>query len=186
MPPHRARHAACVKEAFQLLRRAMRISLKLIGLVIVALGVATALQAHIPPLLIYNPSPSIPVGFYWRGAGTPRTGDLVSIPAVIAAPDFASARDFDDRSDKFIKRIAAASGQVVCARGGQVSIDGVRVVDRLPHDKMGRALPSWSGCRMLKADEIFLLGDTADSFDGRYWGPVSLRVVDGPWRPLRP
>ena len=186
MQPFRARHAACVTDAFHLARRTMRTSLTLIGLGSVALVLAAALSVHASPVLIYNPSPSVPVGFYWRGAGTPFIGDLVSVPSLIAAPGFAGARDFDDRTDKFIKRIAAASGQVVCARGGQVSIDGVRVVDRLPHDKMGRALPSWSGCRMLKADEIFLLGDTADSFDGRYWGPVSLRVVDGPWRPLRP
>ena len=34
------------------------------------------------------------------------------------------------------------------------------------------------------ADEVFLLGDTADSFDSRYWGPVRLTAIDGVWRPL--
>lgn len=164
----------------------MRTSLKLIGLAIVALGVATALQAHLPPLLLYNPSPSVPVGFYWRGAGKPRIGDLVSVPAALAAPVYAVERGFADRTDRFIKRIVATSGQVVCAKGDRVSIDGGRVVNRLSHDKMGRILPTWSGCRTLATDDVFLLGDTADSFDSRYWGPVSLRVVDGPWRPLRP
>ena len=185
MQPFRARHAACVTDAFHLARRTMRTSLKLIGLSVSTLALAVVLSAHAAPLIVYNPSPSVPVGFYWRGAGTPRIGDLVSVPAVIAAPDFARARGFTDRTDRFIKRIAATSGQVVCAHGDQVSIDGVRVVDRLPQDKMGRTLPSWSGCKKLAAGYVFLLGDTADSFDSRYWGPVSLRVVDGPWRPLR-
>jgi len=159
---------------------------KLIGLNVSSLTLAAALNVHASPVLIYNPSASVPVGFYWRVAGTPRIGDLVSVPAVIAAPDFARARGFTDRTDRFIKRIAATSGQVVCAEGNTISINGTRVPDRLSHDEMGRPLPIWSGCRTLKADEVFLLGDTLDSFDGRYWGPVSLQKVDGPWRPARP
>lgn len=186
MQPLGARHAACVTDAFNLAHRPMRTSLKLIGLGSVALALAAALNVHASPVLIYNPSPSVPAGFYWRGNGTPRIGDLVSVPSLIVAPDFARARGFDDRTDRFIKRIAATSGQVVCAEGNRISIHGVRVADRLSHDKMGHPLPIWSGCRTLKADEVFLLGDTLDSFDGRYWGPVSLQAVDGPWRPVRP
>ena len=49
---------------------------------------------------------------------------------------------------------------------------------------MGRALPSWSGCATLSGDQILLQGDTADSFDGRYWGPISRRLIEGVWRPL--
>lgn len=164
----------------------MRTSLKLIGLGSVALALAAVLNVHASPVLIYNPSPSVPVGFYWRGAGMPRIGDLVSVPAKITAPDFTRARGFNDRTDRFIKRIAATSGQVVCAVGDHVSIKGVRVARRSSHDKMGRAFPTWSGCRTLKADEVFLLGDTPDSFDGRYWGPVRMADIDGPWRPVRP
>ncbi|MGE0294633.1 MAG: S26 family signal peptidase [Hyphomonadaceae bacterium] len=37
------------------------------------------------------------------------------------------------------------------------------------------------GCRTLEADEVFLLGDTADSFDGRYWGPTRLQSISGVW-----
>ena len=159
---------------------------KLIGLSVTTLALAAALNAHASPILIYNKSPSVPVGFYWRVAGAPRIGDLVYVPAAIAAPDFARARGFTDRTDRFIKRIAATSGQVVCAESNTISINGARVADRLSHDKMGRPLPIWSGCRTLKADEVFLLGDALDSFDGRYWGPVSLQAVDGPWRPARP
>lgn len=164
----------------------MRKSFKLIGLGSAALALVATSNAHAAPILIYNPSPSVPVGLYWRDSGAPRIGDLVSVQSVNAAPVYVRARDFSDRTDKFIKRIAATSGQVVCAQDDHISIDGAQVVTRLAHDKMGRALPSWSGCRTLKADEVFLLGDTDDSFDGRYWGPVSLRAVDGPWRPVQP
>lgn len=164
----------------------MQFSRKLILPFIAALAGTAMLSSHVSPVLLYNPSPSIPAGFYWRASGTPRVGDLVFVPSVNAAPDYARQRDFVDRTDRFIKRIAATSGQVVCAKGDHVSVEDARVVRRLAYDKMGRALPTWSGCRRLADGEVFLLGDTADSFDGRYWGSTPLRVVDGPWRPLRP
>jgi len=35
---------------------------------------------------------------------------------------------------------------------------------------MGRVMPSWHGCRMLRRQQLFLLMDSTDSFDGRYVG----------------
>jgi conjugative transfer signal peptidase TraF len=147
---------------------------------------ACAMTVHPSPLLIYNPSPSVPAGFYWRIAEQPQLGDFVIVRATAAAPLYAKARDFTDRTDRFIKRIAAASGERVCAQGEFVSIDSAQVLRRLSQDAAGRALQSWSGCRTLSKDEVFLLGDSADSFDGRYWGPIHLGDIDGPWRPVTP
>ena len=65
-----------------------------------------------------------------------------------------------------------------------MTVPGRGVVARLAWDTAGRVLPSWDGCRTLAADEVFLLGDTADSFDSRYWGPVRTTAIDGVWRPL--
>lgn len=115
----------------------MRKSFKLIGLGSAALALVATLNAHAAPILIYNPSPSVPVGLYWRDSGAPRIGDLVSVQSVISAPAYVRTRNFSDRTDRFIKRIAAASGQVVCAQGDQISVDGAIVVDRLAHDKNG-------------------------------------------------
>lgn len=159
------------------------LKLHILRLAVLAAG---AMTAHPPPLLIYNPSPSVPVGFYWRAAGQPQFGDFVIVRAVTAAPAYTRERDFADRTDRFIKKIAAISGQRVCAYGNTVSIDGARTMYRLQRDAMGRALPFWSGCRTLAEDEVFLLGDSADSFDGRYWGPIRVEDIDGPWRPVTP
>ena len=51
-------------------------------------------------------------------------------------------------------------------------------------DSGRRVLPSWSGCRVLEENELFLVGDTPDSFDSRYFGIVTVDEIEGVWRPL--
>lgn len=148
-----------------------------------AIAVA-AVGLRVEPFVIYNPSPSVPQGFYLRVERAPQTGDFVTIASVEVAADYAALRGFADDTDRFIKRIAAAHGQTVCAEGSSVSIDGRLVAARNSHDSEGRLLPTWSGCRTLEANEVFLLGVTADSFDGRYWGPTRLQSISGVWTRL--
>jgi conjugative transfer signal peptidase TraF len=137
-----------------------------------------------PDLLLYNPSSSIPPGFYIRSRGPAAPGAIVTVRSIDVAQDYAAARNFADADDRFIKRVAAIGGQVVCAHGAELSIDGRIAAIRRAHDSAGRALPAWSGCRALSDDEFLLLGDTPDSFDGRYWGPVSRSAIEGVWHPL--
>jgi len=76
-------------------------------------------------------------------------------------------------------------GDVVCAFGDAISIDGRPIATRLRRDRMGRPLPGWSGCRRLGDGEVFLLMEgVADSFDGRYFGPVPASSIIGRLVPL--
>jgi len=143
------------------------------------LGSAT--NSSLEPLIVYNPSQSVPSGFYMRAERAPQNGDLVVVAAVSVAPQYAAARGFADATDRFLKRVAASGGQVVCADAVTISIDGVPVAERVLLDSQGRMLPTWRGCQTLAVDQILLLGDTDDSFDGRYWGPTDLRDIDGVW-----
>ena len=149
-------------------------------------GVASLLAglANTRDTILYNPSPSVPSGFYLRLDDTVVHGTMVTVRANDVAPDYAALRDFADAGDRFIKRVAAAGGDEVCASGDEMSINGAIVARRETRDAEGRALPTWSGCRILSADELLLLGDTPDSFDGRYWGPISRRLIEGVWRPI--
>ena len=156
----------------------------LLALALFALVGATIAAANLQPILIYNPSESVPPGFYRRVGVAPRTGAFVTVRAVDVAPEYATARNYADPTDRFLKRIAAMQGQTVCAAGGMVTIDGAHVVGRAQHDLVGRALPTWRGCRVLTGGEVFLLGDTDDSFDGRYWGPTSISHIEGVWTRL--
>lgn len=149
------------------------------GLILIA---AATVNAH--DLMLRNPSPSIPAGYYLRTTAAVAPGAFVTVRAVDVAPAYAAVRGFTDPGDRFIKRVAAAAGDEVCASGDEMSINGAIVARRKTRDAAGRALPTWSGCRILSADELLLLGDTPDSFDGRYWGPISRRLIEGVWRPI--
>lgn len=156
-------------------------TLALIALAALAVAALPVFSAH--ELLLYNPSSSISPGFYLRTAEEPRHGAVVTVRASDVAPAYARARDFTDPGDRFLKRIAAVAGDVVCAHENAMVVNQ-RPLPRQTRDAAGRALPLWQGCRALLPGEVLLLGDTEASFDGRYWGPVSERLIEGVWRPL--
>ena len=147
---------------------------------------AAAFFAFTPasPLLIYNGSPSAPRGFYLRSATPPSIGVFVTVNANAVAPAYAAVRQFDGPRNWFIKRAAAGAGTRVCAEANVVQVGATQLL-RQAKDSAGRPLPAWSGCRVLTTDELFLIGDSSDSFDSRYWGPVRLNEIEGVWTPLR-
>jgi type IV secretory pathway protease TraF len=132
-------------------------------------------------VVLFNHSSSVPVGFYIRESSEPARGMFVTVRARDVAPIEAAAHHYDDEGDRFIKRLAAVAGQHVCSDGRMLSVDGVQVA-AVPN--RADAPPGWVGCRTLALSEILLLGDRADSFDGRYWGPISDDLVEGVWRRL--
>jgi conjugative transfer signal peptidase TraF len=137
------------------------------------------------PRLIWNASASVPIGFYWRVAGAPSRGDLVLARAPLWARRLAAERHYLPINVPIVKQVAAVAGDVVCASGDAVSIDGRLVAHRLASDRMGRPLPQWEGCETLGAGEFFLLmADVPDSFDGRYFGVTERRDIIGRLVPL--
>ncbi len=127
----------------------------------------------------------MPIGLYRVGpAQALRVGDLaIAFPPAPAAA-IAGARGYVPRAVPLLKDIAAIAGQRVCAQGTVVSVDGWPVALRHRLDRRGRPLPWWSGCRRLGMGDLFLLGRSADSFDGRYFGPTDRPDVLGRAVPL--
>lgn len=84
-----------------------------------------------------------------------------------------------------MKRVAGVAGQRVCRTGRTISVDGADLAEALDRDRLGRALPSWQGCRVIAVGEIFLMNwQVRDSLDGRYFGPVSIDTIIGRATPL--
>ncbi|MER9000620.1 S26 family signal peptidase [Mesorhizobium australicum] len=79
-----------------------------------------------------------------------------------------------------LKRVWALKGTIVCRQGTAIIIHGVTVGLARERDSRGRPLPAWQGCRVIADGEVFLMNrDAADSFDGRYFGPLPLTSIIG-------
>lgn len=115
------------------------------------LGVGFA-TVQVRDVVLFNGSRSVPTGFYLRQARPPGLGDFVTVRAREVAPAYARARDFSRVGDRFIKRLAAVEGQVICAEGGSVSIDGRTVARRQMRDAVGRLLPTSALLTALNSD----------------------------------
>jgi conjugative transfer signal peptidase TraF len=138
-----------------------------------------------PPLLVYNASDSVPIGWYLiEPASSISVGNLVLVHLPPGVMNLAARRGYLPANVPLLKTVAARAPQQVCVQGNQVHIDGVLVARRLRWDRQGRALPAWQGCRHLAGDELFLLSTNPESFDSRYFGPVSARAVIGRAQPL--
>lgn len=158
--------------------RALLTSLCMAGVAFITAG---ALNTR--DLVLFNASPSAPTGFYLRTNEPVRDGAFVTVRASDVAPGLAALRGFADERDRFIKRALLRPGVQVCARGSW-AISDTRVLRRRVVDADGHALPTWDGCRTLGDNEVFLVGDTDDSFDSRYFGVVPLSAIEGVWRPI--
>ena len=166
------------------LSRWRALAIMLVGLALLLASAAVSAR----PLLVWNATASAPIGFYRvRPVGNRplRIGELALI-----RPDAASARLYAERGYlplgvPLLKRVVAVAGQNVCERDRVLSIDGRHVADALPTDGRGRPLVAWSGCRLLRDGELFvLMVDVPASLDGRYFGPTPIRSVMGRATPL--
>jgi conjugative transfer signal peptidase TraF len=137
------------------------------------------------PWLVWNVSASAPIGLYRVIHDNAAPGDLVLVHAPESVQQLAEERDYLPSKVPLVKRIAAARGDTVCAAGNAIFINRRRVAERLTTDRLGRPLPSWSGCHLMDEDEVFLLmEDVADSFDSRYFGPIPIAAIIGKLVPL--
>ncbi|MDZ4059791.1 MAG: S26 family signal peptidase [Brevundimonas sp.] len=134
-----------------------------------------------PALALVNESPSLPRGLYLRDPGaTPGRGATVALAQPAAGRTYLRSLGMPAEV-LLIKRVAAVGGDRVCRRGDAIELAG-RSVPVRGRDRRGAVLPQWRDCRRLGPDELFLLGDTAGSFDSRYFGPVRRDDVEGVFR----
>lgn len=154
-----------------------------VSLTAVTLASAMLVAGKGSALLVVNESASLPKGVYLRRPGAEiGRGSVV----VLAQPPEVKAylRGLGMPPEVLlIKRVAATGGERVCRRQADVATP-MRSVAALGRDGRGYELPAWTGCRLLAADEVFLLGDTAASFDSRYFGPVRRSQLSGVYREL--
>lgn len=164
-------------------------TLVLAGTGIGVMALCAPVAMHLPVEVIYNPSDSVPRGWYHVGAiadtSSLHVGSIVlaRLPADAAA--MAAQRGYLPAGLPILKRIGAMAPQRVCIRSHVVRIDGEVAATARRYDGVHRPLQAWTQCRCLTEDELFLLSDTNPaSFDSRYFGPILKSAVLGVARPM--
>ncbi|WP_374597874.1 S26 family signal peptidase [Sphingosinicella sp.] len=139
------------------------------------------LSAEPVPRLIWNVSASAPRGLYLLDpSAQPRHGTMVAARLPMRWAALADQRRYLPARVPLIKRIAALSGDSVCAFGALVTVNGRLLALRRNADSLGRPLSAWQGCVHLRDGQVFLLmEDSPASFDGRYFGVTEAADVLG-------
>lgn len=136
------------------------------------LAVGITIIAPPRPRLVWNASPSAPIGLYVveAGAGV-EPGDMVIARVPERYRMLAATRHYLPANVPLVKYVAATAGDELCALGSQVFVNGNRVAKRRTVDGWGCPMPWWKGCVRLRGRQLFLLmAGTPASFDGRYFG----------------
>ncbi len=151
---------------------------------VTSLGIAAF--TTLPVTLLYNPSPSAPVGFYAiKSQKDLAVGDFVAARPPIDAEKIAFERGYLPKNTPLLKTIAAASGDEICLKDARVSINDIPVAEIQHADSLGRPMPIKTGCYRLHINEYFLLSTVIkNSFDSRYFGPVVEDNILGVATPL--
>jgi len=156
----------------------------LIALGIVSLVTPAVLQPH--RMLLWNASASVPVGLYLLETTDGRyVSELVAVMPPEPLASYLEAGNYLPRAVPMLKHVLALPGQTVCREGLVVTVDKVVVGMARERDRRGRSLPVWQGCRAVPEDALFLMNSrSADSLDGRYFGPLPRSAVTGRAHPV--
>jgi conjugative transfer signal peptidase TraF len=135
---------------------------------------------------IWNVSESVPTGLYrLRPAGKLVVTELVAVQPPESLAAFLDEGGYLPRGIPMLKRVLALPGQTVCRDRLTVTVDNIEMGTAREHDRRGRTLPVWQGCRVLAEGEIFLMNwQSADSLDGRYFGVLPASAIVGRAEPL--
>ena len=131
------------------------------------------------PLVIWNASKSVPIGWYFVAKRQPKMGEIAVIKPADWVQIYASTRGYLPQNVWLLKPIVAAHPSIICRFGSHVFVNGKQVATAKLADKMHRVLPVWKGCSVLTSTQYFVLGHHRDSFDSRYFGPVEEKQVVG-------
>ncbi|HEY8031427.1 MAG TPA: S26 family signal peptidase [Methylocella sp.] len=139
-----------------------------------------------PPVLIWNASAGVPIGLYYvKPEERLEVTDLVVVTPPEPVARFLAERDYLPRGVPLLKRVLALPGQTVCRNRLAIMIDGVVMATARERDHRGRPLPVWQGCQLIAEGQVFLMNwQSADSLDGRYFGPLPVASILGRAAPL--
>jgi conjugative transfer signal peptidase TraF len=159
----------------------MRSRLATIVVTFGAVALVMSTMGEVTPAYIWNASKSVPIGLYQlQPVGGLAVTELVAVRPPEPLATFLDLNGYLPIGVPMLKRVLALPGQTVCRKGLTISVDAVDMGEALARDSRGRPMPVWQGCRVVGADELFLMNwQSEDSLDGRYFGLVPHSSVIG-------
>lgn len=151
-----------------------------------ATGFASALACLLASHLLWNRTPSLPLGLYWlsRDAREPSPGTLVAFPVPVAVRDLVRARRYLPPRAWLVKPVVARAGDRVCTEGATLTVNGRPMGVIRTEDTAGRPLPHDTACGPVPAGWLYVASHYAQSFDSRTFGPIRTRDLRGTVTPL--
>tara|TARA_R110002051_G_C8761387_1_gene501731 strand:- start:4970 stop:5710 length:741 start_codon:yes stop_codon:yes gene_type:complete len=148
----------------------------------VGVGLLGLSTFNFDPKLLYNPTPSAPIGWYKIvPSDTYLPGDLVASWLPEDAEKLAQNRGYLPQGTPVIKTVLAAPGDEYCIKEGRLWVADTPALFILPTDSQDRVMPVLpDGCRSLMPSEYLVVSDrVSKSFDSRYFGPVDEDLILG-------
>jgi conjugative transfer signal peptidase TraF len=150
---------------------------------VLASAVACLAGAH----LLWNWTPSLPLGLYWvspASSGRAKVGALVAFPVPAHVRALVLERRYLPPGALLVKPVVATAPDRVCTEGGELTVNGAPLGAVATEDTQGRPQPSDPRCGPLSEGEVFVASHFATSFDSRTFGPVPLTDIRGTVTPL--
>jgi len=149
---------------------------------------ASAVACRIASHLIWNATPSLPLGLYWLSRGALATaakpGILVAFGVPDAVRDLVRERRYLPAGAMLVKRVVATPGDRVCTEGSTFTVNDQPLGAILTEDTAGRPLPHYDGCGPVPDGWLFVASHHAKSFDSRTFGPLPAGAIRGTVTPL--
>jgi len=152
---------------------------------LVAAALLSALTCIVASHLLWNWTPSLPLGLYWVSPGGAATvGALVAFPVPSQVQELVRERKYLPPRALLIKPIVALPSDRVCTEGGTLVVGGSVLGVVLTEDSAKRPLPHATECGPLPEGQVFVASHFPKSFDSRTFGPIALNTIRGTVTPL--
>jgi conjugative transfer signal peptidase TraF len=154
---------------------------------VAATALASALASLAGAHLLWNWTPSLPLGLYWispTGPGHVKVGALVAFPVPEHMRALVAERRYLPPGALLVKPVVATPADFVCTASGELTVNAAPLGSIATEDTQGRPLPHDERCGPLSNGEIFVASHFAMSFDSRTFGPVPLSDIRGTVTPL--
>ena len=131
--------------------------------------------------LIYSPTPSMPIGFYFvMPTKKIKKMDIVEFTPPKDVLQFVRENRWVPKRGKIIKYVFALPGDKVCIKNDELWINNEKICKIHKYYDENKLLPQTKFCGKLKDDQYLLLSTKNErSFDGRYFGPIEKQKITG-------